>query len=143
MKFNRTMGAFALAWLFLLTHCGSAQTPRSTTNASPAMQLSSGRTASSSTNATHASLPETPSRVAIVEAMQAITPAVQTCGRIEHGQARVQFNFDGPTGSLISAVVMDAGAGTPLAACIEDAVRGARVPPFRRPTFLVNYPFRL
>ena len=139
MTLNRTMGAFAFCCLLLLTHCGFAQqAPRSATNASSSSRVE----ASSSTNATRASLPETPSRVAVVDAMQAITPAVQTCGRIAHGQARVQFNFDGPTGSLVSAVVMDAGAGTQLAACIEDAVRGARVPPFRRPTFLVNYPFR-
>lgn len=138
------MGALAFACVGLLTHCGSAQQARSTTNASPAMQLSSGRVeASRPTNATQASLPETPSRRAVVDAMQAITPAVQSCGRIQHGAAQVQFEFDGPTGDLTSIAVIEDAAGTPLAACIENEARGARLPPFRRPTFRVIYPFRL
>ena len=141
------MGALALGWVGLLAHCGSAQTSRTTNNASPATQLSSGRVdASRPANATQAPLPETPGRQAIVDAMREVIPAVQACGRIQHGEAQVQFVFEGPSGAAIAVTVAGSLAGslvgTPLAACIENAVRGAQVHPFRRATFNVNFPFR-
>jgi len=124
--------------VMLLPSCGAGSS-----GAGQSANSNRGSAQQAALSPTQAPLPETPGRREVVDAMQAITPAVQACGRIQHGQAQVRFDFDGPTGALISAVVIDSGAGTPLAACIENAVRGAHVPPFRRATFLVNYPFRL
>ncbi len=134
MKSKRTMGAFAFSCLLLLTHCGSPQAQRASSNA---------RTEGPrSTNATQAPLPETPGRAEIMNAMLALRPNVEACNA-GPGQARVVFVFDGPTGNLISASVVGSLAGTPIGACIEDAVRGARLSPFRRATFDVDFPFRL
>ena len=137
------MGALAFACLGLLTHCGSAQRTRSTTNASPATQLSSGRLeASSPTNATQASLPETPGRAEVMNVMVALCPMVEACGQGEHGEARVMFVFDGRTGHATSATVVGSVAGTPVGTCIENAVRRAHVQPFRQASFNVDFPYR-
>jgi hypothetical protein len=55
----------------------------------------------------------------------------------------------GNDGRVRSVVVSDghAGgapiAGTPIESCVVAAARAAVLPPFRRETIVVNYPFRL
>ena len=87
--------------------------------------------------------PETPGRSDVVSAMQGVTPAVQACGNGEHGQATVALTVSGSTGRVTGANVTGQFAGTPVGSCIARAVRGATFPHFTRPTFTVNYPFRL
>jgi predicted Zn finger-like uncharacterized protein len=87
--------------------------------------------------------PETPGRADVVSAMQGVTPAVQACGNGEHGTATVALTVTGSTGRVTGANVTGQFAGTPIGSCIARAVRGATFPHFSRPTFTVNYPFRL
>jgi hypothetical protein len=75
--------------------------------------------------------------------MQGVTPAVQACGNGEHGTATVALTVTGSTGRVTGANVTGQFAGTPIGSCIARAVRGATFPHFSRPTFTVNYPFRL
>lgn len=86
---------------------------------------------------------EYPSRSEVQAALTVIAPAVTACSDGRHGTAQVAIIFDGPTGTVRSATVTGEFAGTQIAACVERAVRGARLPPFVRPEFTVHYPFRL
>lgn len=86
--------------------------------------------------------PATPSRSDIVRAMNAIAPAVSECGQGAHGLAPVRIVF-GPGGQVTTANVSGGNFPPAVRACIARAARGATVPPFRNPTFSVNYPFRL
>jgi hypothetical protein len=77
--------------------------------------------------------------------MQRVRPAVQACHdryRVA-GTASVRLSLGGD-GSVRSASVRGALAGTPTAACVEQAVRGARFPRFRdAPLTIPEYPFLL
>lgn len=114
-------------------------------------------------------LPRTPAREAVVRAMDSVTDAVRACGRGAHGELSVALLFDS-SGTVVDATInpeyswgsrqSEAGCDpTPNAhgyydcrrqhtpvpqvdECVVRAVRAARVPPFSRPTFRVNYPFR-
>lgn len=86
---------------------------------------------------------EYPSRSEVQVALTAISPAVTACSDGRHGVAAVAIVFDGPTGTVRSATVAGEFAGTQIASCVERAVRGARIAPFIRAEFTVNYPFRL
>jgi TonB family protein len=92
---------------------------------------------------TDPSAPDYPSRADVVAAMNAVTPAVRACGsRI--GLVPVRIVFAGADGTVSSTTVSSSqGHAASLTACIEQAARGARLPPFRRASFTVNYPFRL
>lgn len=87
--------------------------------------------------------PETPSRSDVVAAMSAVQSAVAACGNGEHGTATVAVTVSGATGRVTEANVSGQFAGTPVGSCIARAVRGATFPRFTRPTFTVNYPFRI
>ena len=89
-----------------------------------------------------ASGPATPSRGDVVSAMNSVQGAVSACGSGQHGLAPVRIVF-GNNGRVQSAQVSGGSFPPPVRSCIARAVRGARVPPFRNPTFSVNYPFRL
>lgn len=86
-------------------------------------------------------LPETPSRGDITSAMNGVTPAVRACADGNHGAALVNASF-GSDGRVRSVDVTGSLAG-PVRSCVATAVRTARVPEFSRPSFRVNYPFRL
>lgn len=133
---------------------GPAETspPRATTNAEARPQRSA-----------------TPSPQEVVQAMNAVTPAVAACGGGAHGQVGVRIVFDS-SGAVMSASINptyhyeSAEPGpdcepTPdsrgyyrcartrppepeLDACFIRAVESARLPPFGQATFSVNYPFR-
>lgn len=99
--------------------------------------------AASSGSGGAASGPETPSRSDVVTAMQGVQGAVTACGNGEHGTATVSITVSGSTGRVTAANVSGQFAGTPVGSCIARAVRGATFPRFTRPTFTVNYPFRI
>ena len=86
---------------------------------------------------------ESPSRSAITQAMEEITPAVQACGAGEHGQVTGTLIITGPTGRVTLATVSGPFSGTPVGACVARALRGATFPPITRPTYTITYPFRL
>lgn len=74
--------------------------------------------------------------------MNEITPAVSACAAGGRGLAPVRIVF-GPSGTVTSASVQSDVFPPSVRDCIESAARRASVPPFRNPTFTVNYPFRL
>lgn len=111
--------------------------------------------------------PATPGRADIVRAMGEVSSAVSACGRGERDDVRVTMVFES-SGAFIEARIApeyswlseQPGPGCvsegstysctrtraprpELDACVLDAVRAARVPPFTRPRFLVTYPFRV
>jgi hypothetical protein len=88
------------------------------------------------------SLPDTPDRDAIQQALGAVTPAVQACGAGEHGVADVDIVI-ASSGRVTTATVNGRFAGTPIGSCIARAVRGARFAPFAQPRYEVTYPFHL
>jgi len=75
--------------------------------------------------------------------MGSVAGAVSACGNGEHGTATVAVTVSGSTGRVTGANVTGQFAGTPIGSCIARAVRGASFPRFTRPTFTVNYPFRI
>lgn len=88
-------------------------------------------------------LPDTPSRGAVVSAMQLAVPRIEQCGvqHGAHGAVSIRMEF-GPEGTVVDVGIPPEHASTPLGACFAEAVRSVRLPPFRRPRFTVNYPFR-
>lgn len=88
-------------------------------------------------------MPAAPSRQDVLRALQAITPQVRACGRTRHGTAMTTIVVAGSTGRVETATVTGPFAGSPEAACITRAVRGARFPRFSNPTFRIQYPFQL
>jgi hypothetical protein len=88
-------------------------------------------------------LPEQPSRAGIVEAMRFVSPRVAACGDVhgQHGSASLRMVF-GADGHVMEVDVPAAYDGTPVGACLAEAARTAQIPPFRRPSFAVSYPFR-
>lgn len=87
-------------------------------------------------------LPNSPARSDVIAAMRGVGPAVRSCGTGQGGtvMATVVFNSQG---TVNTANVAPPAAGTAVGSCIARAVRGARLPPFARPTFSVTFPFPL
>lgn len=83
-----------------------------------------------------------PTRVDVTHAVTAVGPAVAACAAGHHGAVRALIVFDGPSGSVRTVTLAGPDVGTPISACMERAIRAARVPPFTRDSFEVSYPFR-
>ena len=91
-----------------------------------------------------ANLPEAPSRSQVASSLRAVSGQVRACGNGQHGTAMTSVVVAGATGRVQSARVQGGPfAGTPAAACIANAVRGARFPRFQRSTFTVTFPYTL
>lgn len=88
------------------------------------------------------SLPETPDRDSIVAVMRAVEPLVRACAGEQRGVATVEVTV-GSSGRVRSALVTGFFSGTPEGSCVARAVRRARFPEFRRPTFSFTYRFQL
>lgn len=69
----------------------------------------------------------TPARTEILAALRRVEPAVQRCIQDRREVARVALTV-APSGDVREVVVFAPHAGTPAEACIERAVRGARLP---------------
>lgn len=83
---------------------------------------------------------EEPTRNELLRAIQSILPDLARCRRERDGQAiSIRFTFDGVSGSVVNASPMGS-LDAATAACISQAARGAQVQPFRRATFVFNYP---
>lgn len=102
------------------------------------------RQTSSSTGSSNSSLPASPSRNDVKTALQGVSGAVKSCRKDSGGTATVNVTFSGKTGRATSARVASGPfKGTPVGACIENAVERARVPRFKQSTFKVTFPYRL
>jgi hypothetical protein len=92
-------------------------------------------------------LPEQPTRPDVQASMHAVAPAIAACAGGAHGMATLSYEF-GNDGRVRSVVVRDGHVGgAPITAaverCIVAAARSAVLPPFRRETIVINYPYRL
>ena len=85
-------------------------------------------------------LPAQPGRDDVGGALRRVSSRVGGCGNGTAGtaQARIVFASSGRVRS-----VNVTGVPPAVQSCVARAVRGARVPPFSRATFNVNYPFRV
>lgn len=92
--------------------------------------------------ASTANLPDQPSKDQLKAALVAVQPKVNACGGGDTGLATTSITISGPTGKVTSAKVVSGGfKGTPKGACIEKAVKSAKFPKFKKPTFSFSYPF--
>lgn len=82
-----------------------------------------------------------PERSEVVAAMRGVAGQVDQCTSAT-GSVTVRITF-GSDGSVRSASAGAPFAGTSEGACMAQAVQGAHVSPFARPTFTVSYPFTL
>jgi hypothetical protein len=102
------------------------------------------RETSSSSSGSSSSLPDAPSRDDVKTALQGVSGAVKGCRQDAGGLATVDVTFSGKTGRATGARVASGPfKGTPVGACIEGAVKRARVPRFKQSSFKVTFPYRL
>jgi Sec-independent protein translocase protein TatA len=87
-------------------------------------------------------MPDKPTKQDVMNALNAVKPKVQSCGKGQTGVATVSINIAGSTGNVASAkVVSGPFKDTPQAGCIENAVKKAKFPKFKQSKFSVSYPF--
>jgi hypothetical protein len=85
-------------------------------------------------------LPEQPGRDDVARGLRSVAAAVERCGGGSPGVANAAITFAN-TGRVSSVNVT--GVPPAVQSCVARTVRGARVQPFSRPTFNVNFPFRV
>ena len=97
-----------------------------------------------SSSSSNSSLPDAPSRNDVTTALQGVSGGVKACRKDAGGTATVNVTFSGKTGRATGAKVASGPfKGTPVGACIESAVKRARVPRFKQSAFKVTFPYRL
>lgn len=84
-------------------------------------------------------VPILPTRATVLAAMKRVTPTVRSCLKPSDGVAKVKIKFLGKTGRVASTSVSGV-QGVP-AACVKNAVRRAKVPPFRDKDLDISFPF--
>ncbi|MEZ4393234.1 MAG: AgmX/PglI C-terminal domain-containing protein [Polyangiales bacterium] len=84
-------------------------------------------------------LPDTPDRATVAAAMRAVAPSVRACGSGGVVTTRVVFAGTG----RVTAVTVPPTLPASVASCVVRAARRITLPPFRRPSFSVNYPYTL
>lgn len=85
-------------------------------------------------------LPQQPDRDDVARTLRNVASSVSMCGGGMAGVAQSTITFAN-SGRVRNVSVM--GVAPPVQSCVSRAVRGARVPPFQRSSFNVNYPFRV
>jgi hypothetical protein len=89
--------------------------------------------------------PRTPSREDAIAAMDGPHPALVECATQHRfvGEVQVRVVFASSGTPMFADVT---GSSAPLSdaarACMADALRSARIAPFTRETFTINYPYR-
>ncbi len=97
-----------------------------------------------SSRSSGSSLPEAPSRGDVKKALQGVSGSVKGCKQGSGGTATVDVTFSGSTGRVSRAKVTSGPfKGTPVGACVEKAVKRARVPRFKQSVFKVKFPYRI
>jgi hypothetical protein len=89
-----------------------------------------------------ATLPETPSRDAVIEAIAPLREEIARCSEGRGGIAEIMLTVDG-SGAVRHASLVGDYAGTKQGSCIALAARKARFSPFRQERFSVRYPVAL
>ena len=85
-------------------------------------------------------LPPQPSRDDVGRALRGVSDRVASCGNGTSGVANAAITF-ADSGRVRSVRVT--GVPPAVQSCVARTVRSARVPPFSRSTFNVNFPFRV
>lgn len=85
-------------------------------------------------------LPEQPGRDDVARGLRSVSAQVQSCGGGSAGVANAAITF--ASSGRVSNVNVT-GVPPAVQSCVARGVRSARVPPFSRPTFNVNFPFRV
>lgn len=137
---SRNVTRPVLAVSLLLAACGAGPSTSQLTAPPPPAAVGS--------PALHA----TPGRVEIMEAMNAVTPAVGACGDGRRGAVTMEIEL-APDGTMRSAAARAPNPsatvaeidlrGTPVEACIVAALRATRVAPFANERFRFGFPFIL
>ncbi len=83
-----------------------------------------------------------PTEDEVREALSFAAVRARECGASRYGTAGTDIVFE-RDGHVRSVEVHAVGLPPELRACVADAVRDARVPPFERETLHVRYPIRL
>ncbi len=99
-----------------------------------------GMSAAMDAPAAMSNLPEQPDRDDVARTLRNVANSVSMCGGGMSGVALSTITFAN-SGRVRNVSVM--GVDPPVQSCVSRAVRGARVPPFQRSSFNVNYPFRV
>ncbi len=105
-----------------------------------ALSMSSSMMSSSMTASMASNLPQQPSRDDVRRALGGISGRVASCGNGTSGVANAAITF-ASSGRVRSVRVT--GVPPAVQSCVARTVRGARVPPFQRSSFNVNFPFRV
>jgi predicted Zn finger-like uncharacterized protein len=87
------------------------------------------------------SLPDVPSRDAMLSALRGVSGQVAGCGGGKAGIAKTSITVSGATGRATNVQVGGEFAGTPVEACVARAVKGAKFPRFKRPSLKVDFPY--
>lgn len=87
-------------------------------------------------------LPPTPSRQAVIAAINEIRRPVAACADGHDGRMTLELRFRND-GRVENVEVRAAFIPEPVRACVREAVQQAVVPPFQQPTFSVRFPIIL
>jgi len=87
-------------------------------------------------------LPETPSRQAVIDAMTPLREEIARCAEGRGGVAELMLNVAG-SGTVLHATIIGDYAGTAQGTCIAIAARKAHFAPFQQERFSVRYPVAL
>lgn len=88
-------------------------------------------------------VPETPSRPDVSSALRGVGSAVRACGTGSGGSTIVLTVSFASDGHVTRVDVQPPHEGTAVGDCAARAALEARLPPFRRPAFVVRFPFAL
>ncbi len=97
-------------------------------------------TAMAAAPAAMSNLPEQPGRDDVARGLRSVAAQVESCGGGSAGVANAAITF--ASSGRVSNVNVT-GVPPAVQSCVARGVRSARVPPFSRPTFNVNFPFRV
>ena len=87
--------------------------------------------------------PPTPTRLAVMSAMQSVEPGIDICARqfsAGHGMVQAVIVFE-HTGTVESVELSGDVGRTPFGNCVRRAIGLARLPAFVDARFRVSYPF--
>jgi predicted Zn finger-like uncharacterized protein len=96
---------------------------------------------SSPSSSSSGGAPDLPDRSSVGSALSSVAGTARACGNGTEGTARASVTFSGSTGAVSNVSV--SGVPDPVAKCVERAVKGVKVPPFKQSSFNVTYPYRV
>jgi len=94
------------------------------------------------TEAEQANLPDLPSRVQVTSILTGLNPRIRSCANGQTGTATFAITIKGD-GTVQNASLQAGGYPNEARACMENVIRGARFPQFRRPSTTLAFPFSI